>query len=218
NRTDRSGPASDPHDCSVHGTNGSDSTYLSSYCPANSIWVHEAADFRPHFEDQAMKLLHIDSSILGTQSASRELGTAWVQAWRIGHPDTQVSYRDLVGDPLPHLSGEVVATRFGAEAQSPDVRKLIEQDDAVLAEFLAADVVVIGAPMYNFSIPSQLKAWIDRIAVAGKTFRYSDKGPEGLVNGKKVVVISSRGGVYSSGPAAAFDHQESYLRSVFTFL
>jgi FMN-dependent NADH-azoreductase len=165
-----------------------------------------------------MKLLHIDSSILGTNSASRELGKAWVEAWRIGHPDTQMTYRDLVANPLPHLSGEVVATRFGAAAQSPEVQRLVAQDDAVLAEFLAADLVVIGAPMYNFSIPSQLKAWIDRIAVAGKTFRYTEKGPEGLVSGKKIVVISSRGGVYSSGPAASFDHQESYLRSVFAFI
>lgn len=165
-----------------------------------------------------MKLLHIDSSILGPQSASRELGKAWVEAWHIGHPEAQISYRDVVGDPLPHLSGEVVATRFGAAAQSPAVQALVERDDAVLAEFLAADVVVIGAPMYNFSIPSQLKAWIDRIAVAGKTFRYTDKGPVGLLQNKRIVVISSRGGVYSSGPAASFDHQESYLRSVFAFL
>lgn len=165
-----------------------------------------------------MKILHIDSSILGAQSASRELGAAWVAAWRATHSDTQVTYRDLVADPLPHLAGEVVATRFGAAAQSPEIRRLVEQDDAVLAEFLAADVVVIGAPMYNFSVPSQLKAWIDRIHVAGKTFRYTASGPEGLVKGKKVVVISSRGGVYSSGPAAAFDHQETYLRSVFAFL
>ena len=165
-----------------------------------------------------MKLLHIDSSILGTQSASRELGTAWVQAWRSAHPGTQVAHRDLVRDPLPHLSGEVVATRFGAAAQSPEIRALVERDDAVLTEFLDADIVVIGAPMYNFSVPSQLKAWIDRIAVAGKTFRYTENGPEGLVKGKKVVVVSSRGGIYSSGPAAGFDHQESYLRSVFAFL
>ena len=165
-----------------------------------------------------MKLLHIDSSILGPQSASRELGTAWVEAWRSVQANTQVTYRDLVADPLPHLSGEVVATRFGAAAQSPEVRELIARDDAVLAEFIAADVVVIGAPMYNFSVPSQLKAWIDRIAVAGKTFRYTANGPEGLLKGKKIVVISSRGGVYSNGPASGFDHQESYLRSVFAFL
>src|SRR5215475_13344411 len=163
-----------------------------------------------------MKLLHIDSSILGTNSASRELGKAWVEAWRIGHPDTQVSYRDLVGDPLPHLSGEVVATRFGAAAQSPEVRKLIEQDDAVLAEFLAADIVVVGAPMYNFSIPSQLKAWIDRIAVAGKTFRYTAEGPQGLAGGKRVIVALARGGFYGAGsPGETLEHAESHLRAVF---
>ena len=165
-----------------------------------------------------MKLLHVDSSILGTQSASRELGKAWVDNWLDANPTGQISYRDLAADPLPHLSSEVVATRFGATPATTELRQLVADDDAVLAEFQAADTVVIGAPMYNFSVPSQLKAWIDRIAVRGKTFRYTENGPEGLAKGKKVVIISSRGGVYSAGAAMAFDHQESYLRVVFTFL
>lgn len=166
-----------------------------------------------------MKLLHIDSSILGTQSASRELSAAWSAQWKAGHPDASVAYRDLAAQSLPHLSGDVMMARSTPHAiKDAELRSRVEADEAMLREFLEADVVVIGAPMYNFSVPSQLKAWIDRIAVAGRTFRYGANGPEGLAGGKKVVVISSRGGVYSAGPAASFDHQESYLRSVFAFL
>jgi FMN-dependent NADH-azoreductase len=94
----------------------------------------------------------------------------------------------------------------------------VEESRAVLEEFLAADTIVLGVPMYNFSLPSQLKAWIDRIAIAGKTFRYTAEGPEGLAKGKKVIIVSTRGGHYSAGPAAVMDHQESYLRSVLGFL
>jgi FMN-dependent NADH-azoreductase len=118
-----------------------------------------------------------------------------------------VTYRDLTAHPLPHwtpvVDAESEAAKLGA---------------TVLDEFLAADVVVIGAPMYNFSIPSQLKAWIDRVSVAGKTFSYTEAGPKGLAGGKRVIVASSRGGVYSAGPAAGFDFQESYLRALFGFL
>ena len=166
-----------------------------------------------------MNLLHIDSSILGQNSATRELGAAVVADWQRRNLGSTVQHLDLAREPLEHLSGELFSARAGA---TPPVSAALAADlarsERVLADFLAADVVVIGAPMYNFSIPSQLKAWIDRIAVAGKTFRYTDKGPEGLVKNKKIVVISSRGGVYSSGPAASFDHQESYLRSVFAFI
>jgi len=167
-----------------------------------------------------MKLLHIDSSILGAQSASREIGAAWVQAWRERQPSTDVVYRDLAHEPLAHLNGEIFAARQVPEAvQAAQLQPAVEQDRAVLAEFLAADVVVIGAPMYNFSIPSQLKSWIDRIVVAGKTFRYGPNGPEGLAKGKKAVIVTSRGGVYSAGaPAAAMDFQETYLRAVLGFI
>ena len=166
-----------------------------------------------------MKLLHIDSSILGQQSATRELGAAWVDNWRRENPRGDVEYADLARDPLAHLSGEIFAARAATDA-SRELRSQrdVEADQSALTKFLAADVVVIGAPMYNFSIPSQLKAWIDRIVVAGKTFRYTPNGPEGLAKGKTVVIVSSRGGIYSSGPATAMDHQESYLRTVFEFL
>jgi len=167
-----------------------------------------------------MKLLHIDSSILGSQSASREIGAAWVQAWRERHGSAEVIHRDLARTPLAHLTGEIFAARQTPGAiHAPALQPAIEEDRAVLAEFLAADVVVIGAPMYNFSIPSQLKSWIDRIVVAGHTFRYGTNGPEGLVKGKKVVIVTSRGGVYSAGaPAAAMDFQETYLRAVLGFI
>ncbi len=155
-----------------------------------------------------MKLLHIDSSALGTHSVSRELSAATVAAFRRNHPGLEVDYLDLAADPLPHWTPV-------ADASDPASARGGELLDA----FLAADIVVVGAPMYNFGIPSQLKAWIDRIAVAGKTFRYGANGPEGLAGGKQLVIASSRGGVYSEGsPGAAMDFQESYLRSVFGFL
>ncbi|MBO9663355.1 FMN-dependent NADH-azoreductase [Dokdonella sp.] len=155
-----------------------------------------------------MSLLHIDSSALGAHSVSRELSAALVEAWKRRNPGAKVVYRDLAANPLPHW-------RLVADANDPAMR----ENGAVLEEFLAADTVVIGAPMYNFGIPSSLKAWIDRIAIAGKTFRYTEKGPEGLAGGKKIVVASSRGGIYSEGsPYAAADFQEAYLRQVFGFL
>ena len=167
-----------------------------------------------------MKLLHIDSSILGTQSATRELGAAIVGKWQRQNSRGQVRYLDLAREPLNHLTGEVLGARSAPAGQrSPELVSDIEAGERALDDFLAADVIVVGAPMYNFSIPSQLKAWIDRIAVAGKTFRYTEKGPEGLAKGKKLIVVSARGGIYSDGaPAAALDFQENYLRGVFGFL
>jgi FMN-dependent NADH-azoreductase len=153
-----------------------------------------------------MKLLHLDSSVLGAQSASRELTAAVVAAWRAVHPRGTVAYRDLAADPLPHLDGAALA-KADPEAAA--------EAERVLQEFLAADVVVVGAPMYNFAIPSQLKAWIDRVAVAGRTFRYTDQGPEGLAGGKRVVVASTRGGIHAGTPR---DFVEPYLRQVFGFL
>ena len=182
---------------------------------------NEAAGIRHAFEDKAMKLLHIDSSILGGHSATRELGAAVVKAWRQRKPGLEVSYLDLAREPLNHLSGELIAARSGPspEPRSAELQRDVELSQKLMDDFLAADVLVIGAPMYNFSIPSQLKAWIDRIAVAGKTFRYTENGPEGLAKGKKAIVISARGGMYGAGsPAASLDFQENYLRGVFGFL
>jgi FMN-dependent NADH-azoreductase len=151
-----------------------------------------------------MKLLHLDSSALGANSVTRELTAAAVARWSAGGAALDVVTRDLDAAPLPHLSA---ATLASAEAAS--------ESAAVLDEFLSADVVVIGAPMYNFGIPSTLKAWIDRISVAGKTFRYTAEGPEGLVRGKTVVIAVAAGGAHAGQPT---DFVEPYLRQVFGFL
>jgi FMN-dependent NADH-azoreductase len=166
-----------------------------------------------------MKLLHVDSGILGAASVSRRLSAAAVAQWSDQHPETAVVYRDLVSDPVDHLTGELLAARNTDPSQhSPAVRQALAFGEKVLGEFLAADVVVVGAPMYNFGIPSQLKAWIDRLAVAGKTFAYTPKGPVGLVEGKTVIIASSRGGFYGpNSPLSAVDHQEKYLSAVFGF-
>jgi FMN-dependent NADH-azoreductase len=165
-----------------------------------------------------MKLLHIDSSILGQGSVSRTLSAEVVAAQRASRTDIEVTYRDLATDPIGHLTGTHLAALQGAAPADAAIRRDIAAGQAALDEFLAADVLVVGAPMYNFGVPSQLKAWIDRIAVAGKTFRYTEKGPEGLAGDKKVIVASARGGFYGPGTLAApLEHQESYLRAVFGF-
>jgi FMN-dependent NADH-azoreductase len=167
-----------------------------------------------------MKLLHIDSSPLGGNSVSRQLTQRIVAQWRATHPGAEVEYLDLAADAPSHLSMESLSFRLGTTGNGlTDVqRRENEISERLVSQFLAADVVVVGAPMYNFSVPTQLKAWIDRVAQAGRTFAYTEKGPHGLAGGKKVIVASSRGGAYSANPAlASLDHQESYLKTVFTF-
>lgn len=151
-----------------------------------------------------MKLLHVDAGITGPASVTRQLSAALVQALIRADPRLEVTGRDLDADPLPHLAGRDLAS-LG--------------ENPALQEFLAADIVVIGAPMYNFGIPSHLKAWFDRILVAGKTFRYTPNGPEGLAGGKTVIIASARGGFYGQGtPLAAIDFQEPHLRAMFRFI
>jgi FMN-dependent NADH-azoreductase len=165
-----------------------------------------------------MRLLHVDSSILGAGSASRALSAEIVAAQRQRNPDIDVTYRDLAAQPLGHLSGAHLAAAQGASPEAETLLSDLAAGQAALDEFLAAEIVVIGAPMYNFTIPSQLKVWIDRLAVAGKTFRYTLNGSEGLAGGKTVIVASSRGGFYGpETPIAFLDHQESYLRGLFGF-
>jgi FMN-dependent NADH-azoreductase len=167
-----------------------------------------------------MKLLHIDSSALGANSVSRQLTQRVVAQWRAGHPGLVVDYLDLAQDAPTHLSLESLGFRAGPSAQGLTEAQRRENavSEKLVSQFLAADVVVVGAPMYNFSIPSQLKAWIDRVAQVGRTFKYTETGPQGLAGGKTVIVASSRGGVYSTNPAlAGLDHQESYLKTVFGF-
>jgi FMN-dependent NADH-azoreductase len=170
-------------------------------------------------KEKIMNLLHIDSSISGANSVSRTLSSDIVRAEQHRYPELAVTYRDIATEPVAHLSAAHLAAAQGAVPETDDIQTDIERSSKVLDEFLAADIVVIGAPMYNFSVPSQLKAWIDRIAVVGKTFRYTANGPEGLAGDKKVVVASSRGGFYGpETPAASLDHQEGYLRALFGFL
>jgi FMN-dependent NADH-azoreductase len=146
-------------------------------------------------------ILHIDSSINGDNSASRTISSSIVEQLKSALWGEELVYRDLAASPLPHLTLDAFA------------------DTSVLDEFLAADTIVIGAPMYNFTLPTQLKTWIDRIVIAGKTFQYTADGPEGLAKGKRVIIALARGGIYSEGsPAAAFEHLETYLRGVFTFI
>ena len=168
-----------------------------------------------------MKLLHIDSSPLAANSVSRLLTQRTVAQWLVTHPGTTVEHLDLAVDTPTHLSMDSLGFKHG---NNPDTltdvqRRENEISERLVSQFLAADVVVIGAPMYNFSVPTQLKAWIDRIAQAGRTFTYTDKGPQGLAGGKTVIVASTRGGTYSTNPAlSGLDHQESYLKAVLGFL
>lgn len=161
-----------------------------------------------------MNILHIDSSILGPNSVSRSLSAAAVERLKSSVPEAKVVYRDLSVAPIPHLSpADLGVIKGGETAEASD------PNGQILEEYLAADVVVLGVAFYNFGIPSSLKAWIDRIAVAGKTFRYGANGPEGLSGDKRVILAISRGGLYGPGtPSESFEHAESYLRSVFAFL
>ncbi|TFY85176.1 FMN-dependent NADH-azoreductase [Pseudomonas kairouanensis] len=164
-----------------------------------------------------MKLLHIDSSILGDNSASRQLSAGVVKAWQVAEPGVEVTYRDVAAEGINHFSGATLgALGTPAEQRSAAQQQEAELSAKTLAEFLAADAVVIAAPMYNFTIPTQLKAWIDRIAVAGQTFRYTEAGPEGLCGNKKVIIVSTSGGLHA-GQATGVAH-EDYLKVLLGFL
>lgn len=166
-----------------------------------------------------MNLLHIDSSVLATNSVSRQLTANIVAQWVASHPGTRVDYLDLAVDAPSHLNADSLGFRMPADATLSEVQQRENVvSEALVSQFLAADVIVVGAPLYNFSVPSQLKAWIDRVAQAGRTFKYTDKGPVGLAGGKTVIVASTRGGMYSTSEAGrAMEHQESYLQTVFGF-
>src|SRR5947207_1676800 len=139
--------------------------------------------------DEGMNLLHIDSSLLGAHSASRELTRAIVQAWRTAEPDMHVKYRDLAATVPPQLTGAAVkALKFGQQAPQGDVAADLQFMEELLVEFLEADAIVIGAPMYNYSLPTQLKAWLDALAQPGRTFAYTADGPRGLAVGKRAII------------------------------
>ncbi len=164
-----------------------------------------------------MKLLHIDSSILGDASASRQLTREVVETLQAADSDLELTYRDLSKDVTAHLSGATFAAKgTPAEKRNLSQKLEVELNEAILNEFMAADVIVLGAPMYNFTVPTQLKAWIDQISVAGVTFRYTEKGPEGLAKGKRVVIVSTSGGKHAGTPTGVA--HEDYLKLVFGFL
>lgn len=164
-----------------------------------------------------MNILHLDSSALGDASVSRRLTARVVADVTAAAPGATVVRRDLAAEPIGHLSGAVLGA-MRADPADLDPASAVERTltDTLIAELLAADLIVIGAPMYNFGIPTQLKSWIDRVAVAGRTFRYTESGPEGLAGGRKVVIASSRGSIYQDEALnTALDHQEAHLRAVF---
>ena len=164
-------------------------------------------------------LLFVTSSLFGAESRSRQLAVEFIDALRGTNPDAALVSRDLAPQTMPHLDGEALGALMAPAAErTPRQRELVAFADALIAEIEAADTIVLAVPMYNFSIPSTLKAWIDHIARAGRTFRYTAAGSEGLLKGKTVFVVTARGGVYSEGPGGAFDFQEPYLRAVLGFI
>jgi FMN-dependent NADH-azoreductase len=165
-------------------------------------------------------ILHIDSSPLGERSVSRKLTAKVLKDLKAKHPDSKIITRDFGANPLPHLSGMTIGAFFTPPDQhSEALTEAIKLSDQSVDELLASDVIVIGAPMWNFGIPSSLKAWIDHIVRAGRTFKYGSAGPEALLPpGKKVIIVSSRGGIYSEGPMKLMDFQETYLKAVLGFI
>src|SRR5579871_6318055 len=165
------------------------------------------------------KLLLVTSSLFGDQSKSTQLAGEFIQAWHRTHPGTTVVERALTADSIPHLSlGALGAVMTPPEKRSSEQHATVAFADGLIEELEAADTVVLAVPMYNFSIPSTLKAWIDHVARAGRTFRYTETGPVGLLKGKRVFIVTARGGVYTQGPAKALDFHEPYLRGMLGFL
>ena len=164
-----------------------------------------------------MNILHITSSSRGSASYSNRVAIQVLDELKGRNPGSSVTVRDLAREPLPHIDDDfVAATRSPDGPQTERQRTQLAQSDALVDELLAADVIVIAAPMINFTIPSTLKSWIDHVARAGRTFSYSEKGPQGLVTGKQVILVAARGGVYAGNPA--LDFQVPYLKSVLGFL
>jgi FMN-dependent NADH-azoreductase len=165
-------------------------------------------------------LLHIDSSPLRTGSVTRRLTAAFVDAWRESAPGTVVLRRDLSEPAPPHLDEAGLAALWDTGAVSgPDQAALLAMSDEMIGELEAADLIVLGSPMYNFTVTSMLKAWMDLCGRAGRTFRYTESGVVGLLGGREVVVITARGGFYrGGGPSSGADHQTNLLTTYFRFL
>jgi FMN-dependent NADH-azoreductase len=165
-----------------------------------------------------MKLLRIDSSARSS-SVTRQLTAKFVEEWKKNHPAGEVIQRDLATTVLPHITDHWVGAHLEPSQLTPAQRSYLATSDQLIEELQAADTIVIGAPMYNFAIPSSLKAWIDQIVRMGKTIGYGASGARGLLANKRVIVVTARGGAYGKGtPAEKFDFQEPYLRHIFGFI
>jgi FMN-dependent NADH-azoreductase len=183
-------------------------------------WIARLLSPKTSSEREIMStLLHINSSVRVNGSASRQLTGEFVAKWQAAHPNNRVVERDLASEEVPHLTEQTIGAFFTPPDQrSSEQINAVQLSDTLVAELTAADIIVIGAPMYNFSVSSALKAWIDHIARAGVTFKYTETGPVGQLTGKKVIVFTSRGGVYSEGPYKSMDFHETYLRGVLGFV
>lgn len=165
------------------------------------------------------RILHVNSSVRHADSISRKVTAEFLNKWQAKEPNTVIVERDLAANPLPHLTEQTLGAFFTApEKRTAEQAKIAKLSESLVQELFDADVIVIGAPMYNFSITSGLKAWIDHVARAGITFKYGESGPVGLLTGKKVYIFTSRGGIYSHGPAAVLDFHGTYLRAVLGFI
>ncbi len=162
-------------------------------------------------------ILHIDSSPRAERSNSRSLTHRFITDWKNAHPQDTVTYRDLGHQPVPHVDEPFIAAAYSKpETHSPELQKAISVSDTLVDELLAADRYVFGIPMYNFSVPSTFKAYIDQIVRVGRTFAVNEQGYQGLVSGKKMLVITSSGGSYRPGtPAAGYDFQMPFLKAIF---
>ena len=163
-------------------------------------------------------ILILDSAATGESSVSRRLTRAAAEVLVARDPDAHITLRDVGSNPIPHLNAETVPAIRAGIVETEAAREALELSDALIAELKAADLIVIGAPMYNFGMPSTLKAWFDHVLRARITFQYSEAGPEGLLKGKKAIVVEARAGLYSEGPAASMDSQEPHIRTLLGFM
>lgn len=162
------------------------------------------------------RVLVIESSARQQGSVSRELTQQFIANWQAAHPADQIQVRDLAAEPVPHLDATLLAGWMTPSEQQTEAEKAaLARSNQLTDELLAADVLVLAAPMYNFAIPSTLKAWLDHVLRAGVTFKYTETGPQGLLTGKRAFVLTARGGIYAG---SGLDHQEPYLRQALAFI
>jgi FMN-dependent NADH-azoreductase len=162
------------------------------------------------------RVLIIESSARQQDSVSRQLTQQFISQWQAAHPADQITVRDLAINPVPHLDSTLLGGWMKPAEQRNEIEQLaLERSNQLTDELVAADVLVLAAPMYNFAIPSTLKAWFDHVLRAGVTFKYGETGPQGLLTGKRAYVLTARGGIYAGG---SLDHQEPYLRQVLGFV